>query len=369
MPKHLVLAGAGHAHVVMLTRLAEITAKGHKVTVIGPAPMHYYSGMGPGMLGGTYTPDDIGFPVKSMVEKAGGRFIVGKVASADPEAKQVNLESGESVAYDLVSFNTGSAIPDAIVEQDAEEVYRVKPIENLYVGRGRVLEICREKEVRIGVVGGGPGSLEVAGNAWAAARENGGKGASIRVYAGRKFLHKAPSGVESRARAVFEKRGIQIIEGSYASKVKTGQVGLQDGREFEEDLIFLTTGVKPRPIFEPSGFKVGKDGGLLVNKYLQSPDYPEVFGGGDCVWFEPKPLDKVGVYAVRQNPVLFHNVMAGLEGSEMMEFIPQKNYLLIYNLGAGEGILHKWGIIIGGSLAFKFKDYLDKDFIKKFMPA
>ena len=58
-------------------------------------------------------------------------------------------------------------------------------------------------------------------------------------------------------------------------------------------------GVRPNPIFKNSGLATGPDGGLRVNEYLQSIDHPEMFGGGDCIYFEKQPLDKVGVYAVR----------------------------------------------------------------------
>ncbi len=52
-------------------------------------------------------------------------------------------------------------------------------------------------------------------------------------------------------------------------------------------------------------------------------------------------LDKVGVYAVRQNPILYGNLMAALEGGPMKKFEPQKVYLLIFNLGNGTGILYE----------------------------
>ena len=51
-PKQLVLIGGGHAHMVTLANLRAIGAKGCRVTVIQPSDHHYYSGMGPGMLGG-----------------------------------------------------------------------------------------------------------------------------------------------------------------------------------------------------------------------------------------------------------------------------------------------------------------------------
>ena len=71
MPKQLVLIGGGHAHMVTLANLRKIVDKGHDVTVIGPSDHHYYSGMGPGMLSGTYRPTDIRFATRHVVEKNG----------------------------------------------------------------------------------------------------------------------------------------------------------------------------------------------------------------------------------------------------------------------------------------------------------
>jgi NADH dehydrogenase FAD-containing subunit len=255
------------------------------------------------------------------------------------------------------------------VEKGAEDVYPVKPIENLWQGRERLLELAAKAEVRVGVVGGGPGALEVAGNAWAAAQENNGKGARVRIYGGKSFLRKLPQGVQKRARKILNQRGIEIIEGQYAEKVEFHKVTLPESRIYEEDIIFTALGVRPRPLFAPSGLSTGKDGGLLVNRFLQNPEHPEIFGGGDCIWFEEHPLDKVGVYAVRQNPVILHNVQAACTGEELMPFDPGGDYLLIFNLGQGKGILHKKGFIMDGSLAFWIKDYIDSKFIKKFKPV
>jgi NADH dehydrogenase FAD-containing subunit len=72
------------------------------------------------------------------------------------------------------------------------------------------------------------------------------------------------------------------------------------------------------------------------------------------------------VYAVRQNPILYHNILASLEGGELMTFRPQKNYLLIFNLGDGKGVLWKNRFVWDGRLAFILKDYIDRKFMKKF---
>ena len=69
MGKHLVLAGGGHAHMVTMANIHALCDLGHRVTVIGPSDYHYYSGMGPGMLGSGYEPDDIRFAIRKNVEE------------------------------------------------------------------------------------------------------------------------------------------------------------------------------------------------------------------------------------------------------------------------------------------------------------
>ncbi|MFW6324720.1 MAG: NAD(P)/FAD-dependent oxidoreductase [Desulfovibrionales bacterium] len=367
MAKTLVLAGAGHAHMTILANIEEIRKKGHQVLVVGPSPHHYYSGMGPGMLGGAYEPDDIRFPVKDMVESSDGVFLQDQVARIDPRKKNLLLKSGERVDYDVVTFNTGSYVP-SVAEEQSHNVFTVKPIENLSLGRDRILDLSRDRQVRIGVVGGGPAGLEVAGNSWAASHENNGKGASIRVYAGSRFMKDQPDGVRSTALKEYAKRSIDIIEGVYVRKVDTGRVHLENGQSVEEDLIFLCLGVRPYPLFEPSGIPAGPDGGLLVNKYLQSPEFPDIFGGGDCIYFSEEPLDKVGVYAVREHPVLYNNVVARLEERELQPFGPGGGYLLIFNLGGNKGILHRKGVVFNGRAAFQIKDYIDRKFMRTFKP-
>jgi NADH dehydrogenase FAD-containing subunit len=90
----LVMAGAGHAHMALIEAISELTAEGHSVTVVGPGARHYYSGMGPGMLGGTYLPEEISFPVRALVEKGGGAFIQSKVAAIDAARRVVVPDSG-----------------------------------------------------------------------------------------------------------------------------------------------------------------------------------------------------------------------------------------------------------------------------------
>jgi NADH dehydrogenase FAD-containing subunit len=366
MKKHLVLAGGGHAHMVTLANLNAFIAKGYNVTVIGPSEHHYYSGMGPGMLGKTYAPEEIRFATKHVVEKQGGNFVLGKVVKIDPAAQGVHLESGETVSYDVLSCNLGSQVPADIISDGLEDVYPVKPIERLLAARKRILELGRQKKITVGVIGGGPSSVEIAGNIWRLTREPGMQAAVIKILTSKTLMPHHPAGVRKKALASLQTRGIEIVENCDIKEIHSGRATEESGMVHELDVIFVAVGVKPNPVFKASGIPTGPDGGMLVNRYLQSTGYSNIFGGGDCIYFKEAPLDKVGVYAVRQNPIIYHNLMATLEGFELRAFNPGGKYLLIFNLGDGTGIFHKWWILFGGRPAFIFKDYLDRKFIREF---
>ena len=161
-------------------------------------------------------------------------------------------------------------------------------------------------------------------------------------------------------------RGIRIFIDGYVQSIEDHRVVLDTGQAHDLDFIFLAMGVRPNPIFSNSNLPTGPDGGLLVNEFLQCDAHPDMFGGGDCIYFQKQPLDKVGVYAVRQNPILYHNLMACLEGKEMQVFDPGGDYLLIFNLGGGKGVLQKKWLTFGGRPAFFIKDTIDRKFMQKF---
>ena len=366
MKKRLVIAGGGHAHMMLLARIKDFVDHDCEVSVIGPSEHHYYSGMGPGLLGGTYRPEEIRFATRLVCEKFGGSFIKATVRSIDPDRQHVTLDSGEQVPYDLLSCNLGSQVPEEMVNGPLDDIFLVKPIERLLEAQQRILEYGKTKPLKIGVVGGGPSAVEIAGNIWQLGRTPQMHPLEITIFAGRQLMPDHPEGVRVRAIRSLQKRNITILEGSRISAIQTGQLTASDGMVHDSDIIFIAVGVKPSKVFAESKMVCGPDGGMIVNRYLQSVNYPNIFGGGDCIYFEDQPLDKVGVYAVRQNPILCDNLLATITYNSLKEFNPGGAYLLIFNLGDQTGILHKWSILFGGRLAFIVKDYIDRKFMRTF---
>ena len=366
MAKRLVLAGGGHAHMMILAQIRELVRDGHHVTVIQPSDYHYYSGMGPGMLGLSYTAQDIRFATRFVVERQGGTFIRDRVARIDAANRTVILQSGQGVEYDVLSCNTGSFIPFENIHGDTSTVFTVKPIERLQEAQRAVIALCASRtRPRIAVVGGGPAALEIAGNVRRLATLRGRHAPKITLFAGQRLLGRLPRRIRAMALDSFRKQDIEVRETGYVEEIRDGVIRV-GGETVRPDLTFLATGVRPSRVFADSGLATGPTGGLLVNERLQSVDHPEIFGGGDCIHFAPQPLDKVGVYAVRENPVLLRNVRAKLAGARLVDFNPGGAYLLLFNMGDDTAIFSKGPLLFRNSLAFRLKDFIDRRFMRHF---
>lgn len=366
MSKRLVLAGGGHAHMMLLANIGEFTSQGHQVTVVQPSDYHYYSGMGPGMLSTHYSSDDIRFHTRFVVERQGGEFIKAKATKIDAPNNTLHTENGDLLPYDVLSCNVGSFVPFSAIEGKTANIYSAKPIERLLEAQRHLIELCNTGKISIAVVGGGPAAVEIVGNARHLAQTTGCDNIEVSLFAGKKLMSDYSNSIQKIIRRNFQQRQIRIDESAYVEKIVDGAIILENGAEHTPDIIFLATGVKPSSIFASSGLSTGPDGGLLVNSKLQSTEYQNIFGGGDCIYHAPSPLAKVGVYAVRENPILLQNIQAALRESPLTDFSPGGNYLLIFNLGEGKGALQKGPFIWGGKSSFWIKDYIDRKFMAKF---
>jgi NADH dehydrogenase FAD-containing subunit len=364
--KRLVLVGGGHVHLLSLKHADQFIRAGAEVTLIGPDRFHYYSGMGPGMISRIYRPEQVRFDVRSMVESRGGTFVKAKVVSLDSANKTLLLQGGREISYDLASFNIGSYVPMHRIPGAEGEAIPVKPIENLELARETILAKSQGGTAKVLIIGAGPAGVELAGNIWRLGQSESARVEIALASSQARVLPGLPEKASRIARQSLSQRGVRILSEFRVSSMAGGLANSQSGQGVPYDVAILTMGIMPQGLFADSGVETSEDGALLVNDYLQSTSHPTIFGGGDCIAVKGKRLDRVGVYAVREAPILFHNLLAAIKGEPLHAFNPQKQYLLIFNLGDGSG-LFVWGSWIWkGRLAFTLKNYLDTSFMAKF---
>jgi NADH dehydrogenase FAD-containing subunit len=225
--------------------------------------------------------------------------------------------------------------------------------------------------VRIAVAGGGPAAVELAANLrrLVLAAGDAGHRAVITLIAERGLLPGFPRYAASIVHRVLGRSGVTVRTGERVRSV--GSTGVRTDRSTDPfDLVLFATGVVPSRLFGDSGMATGPDGSMAVNDRLQALGHPEILGGGDCIWFTPGPLPRAGVFAVRQGPILAHNVERTLAGDSrhLRRFRPGAGFLLLLNLGDGSGLL--WRRILGVPVAFRarwawrLKDRIDRGFMR-----
>ena len=369
MVQRAVLLGAGHAHLFTLKRTAEFVRRGFELVLVAPE-IFWYSGLATGVLAGNYPPELDQIDVGALVVKGGGRFIRARATAIDVAAQTVSLDTGSSLSYNVLSCNLGSEVPLDAIPGAAIHGYAVKPVRKLWELRqaleARMGPAAPRQTLRIVIVGGGATGCEIAANVQHLVAAHGGQ-AHITVLArGDSLLGQMPRRAAEKMVRILERRGVQLVLRSPVVRVESQAVTTADGKQVPYDFLVHAMGLTPPAILRATGLPTSADGALLVDPFLRSVVDPRVFGGGDCIASQEWELAKVGVYAVRESPVLCHNLLASLQGRRLRRFRPQRRFLLILNLGDGTGLL-TWGPFSWHSrLAFWLKDRIDRAFLRTY---
>jgi NADH dehydrogenase FAD-containing subunit len=366
--KQAVLIGAGHAHLYAAKRAHEFTRRGYELVVIAPGAF-WYSGLATGMLGGTYPPAMDRIDIENVLGGR-GRFIRDEVVELNAARRTLTLGQHGSIIFDALSVDLGSQAPP-IAGAGPPDCYDVKPIRRLYELRcelERRFAADPDRHVRVAIAGGGITAFEIAANVAQLAGDRSGR-ADIAVYAGGTApLEQLPRPAAAAVIRDLTDRGVAIRLGERVERIEDHRLVSSGGSFATFDLFVNATGLRPAPAVRSLGLPVDGDGALLVDEHLMSVSAAGVFGGGDCIAFRGRALPRIGVYAVRQAPVLHHNLLATLDGTALRRFRPQRRYLAIMTLGDGRGLAVRGSLWWHGRAAFWLKDRIDRRFLSEYRP-
>jgi selenide,water dikinase len=365
----LVLVGGGHAHIQVLARWAMAPVAGVRLTLVVDRPVAVYSGMVPGFVAGQYPREALEIDVRPLARRAGARCIVAAATGLDPAARRLALEGRPPIAYDTVSFDVGSTVAGLAVPGVREHAIPTRPIGEFVRRVDRLLAGARSRETfRVVVVGAGAGGVEVAfALAARLRREGAGRAEVLLLESGSRVLPGYAASAARRVVAAAAARGLVIRVGARVERVAPDAVHLAGGERRPADLVVWVAGAAALPIFTGSGVETDERGFARIRPTLQCLDHDDVFAVGDCAaWTEGPGLPKAGVYAVRQGPVLAHNLMARLRGGRLRAYRPQRDFLSLLNLGDGRAVGVKWGVSVEGPRVFALKDWIDRRFVRRF---
>jgi NADH dehydrogenase FAD-containing subunit len=366
--KRVVLVGAGHGHLYVLKNAAALRRLGAEVAIIAQDDF-WYSGMATGMLGGLFPVEADRVDIGGLATRTRAKLHRGTMIGLDRAAREVLLEDGRRIGFDLLSLNLGSVpVP---LSGKGRQIYSVKPVRSLVMFRQWIEDEWRKANpaaLRVAVVGAGVTGVEIAANLRALSDLHG-QGMEITAYNRSEPLKHLPRA--AAAALIRHLRSIDVEVRWPAAVTSVGENGvfLNDGTREDCDVVVNATGLVPAGICAWLDLPVDADGALFVDRFLKSTSDDSIFAVGDCIAFEGHALPRAGVYAVRQAPVLLANLCATLAGKPLTPFVPQRHYLSIVGLGRSSALMVRGPLWFKGPPALWLKRWIDQRFVDAYRPV
>lgn len=373
LPRHeIVLLGVGHtnAHVLRMWKMQPIREA--QLTCISNFSVASYSGMLPGVLAGHYPVERMEIDLVRLCASAGARLIVAEVTGLDHVQRQVLLKDRPAVPFDVLSIGIGSIPTEDGVVALGDSVLRIKPMQT-FIARleARLLQLRAARgtqPVRIAVVGGGAGGVEIALCLQPRLKQLlGDSPTQISLINGHDgVVGGSTDRTEKLARKTLEQGDVQLQLGHRVQSVRSGLVTLTDGREIACDLVLWATSATAPPLLGQLDMETDEKGFLRTRPTLQTITSERVFAVGDSGTIAGSDTPKAGVYAVRQGPILWRNIHRTIEDKPLLDYEPQKGFLKLFNTGDGRAISEYKGLSFHSKLAWWLKDAIDGRFMDKY---
>ena len=373
--RDIVLIGGGHSHVGVLRMFAMRPLPGARLTVICTDTDTPYSGMLPGYIAGHYAFDEVHIDLRRLAAFAGARYYKDGVTGIDRAARRVLCRHRPPVPYDALSINIGSTPQLAQVAGAGEHALPVKPIRHFNERWLALLERVRQQPgaKTIALVGAGAGGVELTlAMQYRLRRELVALGRdpeALRFHlfsADPRILSTHNARVRDAFDRVLAERGVEVHRGAKVTQVSAGHLQTNSGEVLAADEIIWVTQAGGAAWLRDTGLALDEQGFIRVWDTLRTETDPVIFAAGDCAAMIDHPLEKAGVFAVRMARPLAENLRRTLLGRSLIHYHPQQRWLALISTGDRNAIASRGGFFARGDLIWRWKDWIDRRFMRKF---
>ena len=340
-PKHLVLAGGGHAHALILKRWAmhPKTRPRGCISLVNKSSGTLYSGLIPAHFSSNASLNAISIDIRSLANRSGVHFIQAEILGLNLLGKSLNLKGRPDISFDLLSLNVGAIAPF----QEFQRAIPIKPLERSISAMASEDFLPRRDETPFHVVGSGLAATEV-------------------IFALRQRWPRRP---------LVLHRGGRPLKRTLSNALMRAGIELSDQKPPDDIHTLLCTGAVAPNWIQSSGVSCDAKGRILTNSCLQSLDHPWLFAAGDCADIKEQPRPPSGVYAVRAARPLAVNLERVMKGHPPKRWSPQRNAMQLLGAPSKSAQNSAWAIygnhVFGpSSLLWVLKNFLDQRFMRQF---
>lgn len=365
--RRIVLLGIGHTNASIVKRWAEEPAPDTDLVCVSKFPFATYSGMLPGTLAGQFTQQEMQIDLRPLARRASAELQLAEVTGLDTEQQLLLFADAEPMHFDVLSIGIGSQ-PAGCGAVQSETLVPIKPMQTFLQRLDQRLAPALDRSqdsFSVIVVGGGVAGVEIALCLHARLANLGLEDrVGIKIITGGDEI---ADGLRSRSirllRKLLARRGIAVQTNSRVVDVVDQTVLTENGNSLPADCVVWATGATGPPLLSELGLPTDQRGFLQIRSTLQTTADLPIFAVGDSGTMTESPSPKAGVYAVRQAPILWKNLLATLKQQPLTEFAPQTDFLKILNTGQGQALLeYKW-LSVHASWCMRLKTSIDKRFI------
>jgi NADH dehydrogenase len=316
-------------------------------------------------------------PLRKLLRKV--EVLVGDVDQIDLRNKQVLISRGyrkhsQQLDYDHLVIALGSitnfydvpgladlAIPMKSL-RDAVQL-RAQIIQHLEEANSECNPVDRQSLLTFVVAGGGFAGVETVAALNDFVREALPFYPNLRedmlrlmlVHSGPAILPELGENLGRYTEKVLARRGVEVRLNTRVKSMTETEVFLADGISIPSRTLVWTAGTVPSPVI--SSLPCAKERGrLLVNQFLQVPEWPNVWAVGDCAFvpdirISGKSHPPTAQHAIREGKVVAQNIAAVLSGRALKSF-SFRTIGLLASIGRRTGVARIFGFNFSGFFAW-----------------
>lgn len=370
-PDHIVLAGGGYAHLLALRDHGLHELPRTRLTLVSPDPLIPYTGLLPARIAGDCGDEAMHIDLADLCRRRGVTFIQDRMTHIEAGSRHIQLASGSTLPYSLLSLNTGP-VADLSIAGVREHAINVKPAVHFLPAWKKVLQetLAAPRARKFVMVGGGAGSVElIIAMAETLQREQSRVAHSFTLLCGAsRLLPGFPRGAAGAALKRCRELGIDVRTKSRISLVESTLLFSESSFSnfFPYDILFWCTAAAAPDWLRLSGLACDRAGFVRVDACLQSLSHPGIFAAGDVAGFDPRPLPKSGVMAVHEAPVLAENIKRTIQKKPLLRHKPRVQALYLLRLGPEHAAGAFGPIGFNGKWVKRWKQRIDNNFIESF---
>lgn len=335
----MVVVGAGFAGINAVKHLAKAPVR---ITVLDRRNHHLFQPLLYQVATAALDPSDIAYPIRSVFRRQRNveRVLLSRVLAVRPEQKRLELEGGDTLAYDHLVLATGATHSYFGHEEWEAFAPGLKTVEDALEIRRRVLMAYERAErdpehqqelLTFVVVGAGPTGVELAGALVEIAVHSLAqdfqaidptRARVLLVEGGERVLGVYPEDLSASALRQLETLGVEVLTGRQVVAIDSEGVSLSDGERIAARTVLWAAGVRASSLGASLGVELDRAGRVKVEEDLSVPGYPEVFVVGDLASVVGKegPVPGVAPAAIQAGRHAAEQIKADLAGRERRPF-------------------------------------------------